>query len=85
MLATNETDVVITMLGSLGLQVASRFVRSLRETGAHCRLVLLLPESPASTALVEALSEWRVTAHVYETTARLTALERQRPQVRSLS
>ena len=45
--AANATtdDVVITMLGTLGLQVASRFARSLRETGAACRLVLLLPRS----------------------------------------
>ena len=37
-------DVIITMVGHLGLGVASRFVRSLRETGAQCDVVLMIPQ-----------------------------------------
>lgn len=63
----NATDVVITMLGSLGLQVASRFARSLRETGAQCQLVMLMPSHAAAPPLLAALSEWRVAAHIINT------------------
>ena len=67
-MTTNATDdTVITMLGSLGLQVAARFVRSLRESGARCRLVLLLPENEASRQLVAALAEWNVSPRYYVT------------------
>ena len=31
--SSSSDDAVVTMLGSLGLQVASRFARSLRESG----------------------------------------------------
>ncbi len=61
-------NVVITMLGSLGMQVASRFARSLRESGADCRLVMLLPASSSSEQLIKALSEWRAVPHYYATT-----------------
>jgi hypothetical protein len=45
MAAGNSTqDVVITMIGSLGFSVGSRFVRSLRETGSRCDVVLMMPE-----------------------------------------
>lgn len=60
-------DVVVTMLGSLGMQVASRFTRSLRETGAQCRLVLLLPLTESSQSLASALAEWHVTPYFYDT------------------
>ena len=62
-------DVVITMLGSLGLQVASRFARSLRESGARCQLVFLLPESDSSRSLAFMLSEWHVTPYYYSTSS----------------
>ena len=41
--AMSSEDVVLTMLGSLGVGVASRFARSLRETGASCALVMFVP------------------------------------------
>ena len=63
----NASDVVITMVGGLGLTVSSRFARSLRETGARCRLVLLLPSSPSSESLVETLREWDVWPHYFQT------------------
>ena len=44
-LAANSTrDVVITMLGNLGFGVGSRFVRSLRETGSKCDVILMMPD-----------------------------------------
>jgi len=61
----SSADVVITMVGTLGLGVASRFARSLRETGAPCSLVMLLPSSARD--LVQSLDEWRVHAHFYST------------------
>ena len=66
-MANATADVVITMIGSLGLAVASRFVRSLRETGAQCRAVLLLPATASSSALIAALTEWDVHPHYYST------------------
>ena len=66
-LANATNDAVITMLGSLGMQVASRFARSLRETGARCRLVTMLPASDASRALVQTLAEFQVTPYYYDT------------------
>jgi hypothetical protein len=65
---SNSSDIVITMIGNLGMQVASRFVRSLRETSARCHVVLVLPLSESSRELVQALSEWGVVPHFYETT-----------------
>jgi len=49
------------------LQVASRFARSLRETGAQCQLVMLMPSHAAAPPLLAALSEWRVAAHIINT------------------
>jgi len=60
-------DVVITMVGTLGVSVASRFVRSLRETGARCSVVMLLPST--ATELVHMLAEWHVEAFYYSTTS----------------
>ena len=62
-----SADAVVTMVGSLGLQVASRFARSLRETGARCRLVMLMPANDASRQLAAALAEWHITPRFYET------------------
>ena len=57
------------MLGNLGLQVASRFARTLRETGARCQIVALLPATDSSRAIVAALREWSVTPSYYSTSA----------------
>jgi hypothetical protein len=65
--ASTSSDVVITMVANLGLQVASRFVRSLRETGAPCTMVLLLPQTNSSHALIASLQEWHATPHFYDT------------------
>ena len=62
---SSSGDVVITMLGSLGMQVASRFARSLRESGAQCQLVYLMPQTESSRSIVLALAEWRVVPHYY--------------------
>ena len=64
----SSDDAVVTMMGSLGMQVASRFARSLRETGARCRLVMLLPESDSSRNIIAALAEWRAEPHYYVST-----------------
>jgi hypothetical protein len=64
--SNRSADVIITMVGGYGLGVASRFARSLRETGAPCRLVMLLPSQPASFELAAALTEWRVEPWYYK-------------------
>ena len=62
----SSSDVVITMIGNLGVGVASRFARSLRETGARCHLIALLPASEASRAVARAVAEWDVHPHYYQ-------------------
>ena len=62
----SSTDVIITMLGNLGMGVGTRFARSLRETGAGCRLVVLLPATDSSRALASTLAEWNVWPHYYQ-------------------
>ena len=64
--ARSRRDVVVTMVATLGVQVASRFARSLRETGSGCTLILLLPRTNASLELVALLKEWDVMPHFYD-------------------
>jgi hypothetical protein len=66
-MSTSSADVVITMVANLGLQIASRFARSLRETGAPCTLVMLVPNTNSSRALMALLREWRASPHFYDT------------------
>ena len=66
-----QDDVVITMLGTLGLGVGSRFVRSLREVGAVCEIVLIMPKRPSSVAIAETLAEFRVQSYYYPTSGAL--------------
>ena len=54
------------MLGSLGIAVASRFMRSLRETGARCALVLLLPSSAASAELRRLADEFGAALYPFD-------------------
>lgn len=54
-------DVIVTMLGSQGLVVASRFARSLRESGSRATLVMIFVDSAATRRVAHALAEWHVT------------------------
>lgn len=55
-------DVVVSMLGSQGIGVASRLARSLRESGSLASLVMIFVGSPATVAVAAAVrDEWRVT------------------------
>ena len=72
---SKRADVLLAMLGSLGAGAGSRLVRSLRESGASCDVVLMMPDTPASTVTAAVLAEWRVSPLLYSTsTAPFTEL-----------
>ena len=54
------------MLGSLNPTVAVRFARSLRESGARCTLVILLPPTMMGNGLLRSVaSDWQAELVVY--------------------
>lgn len=54
------------MLGSLSSSVAARFARSLRESGATCHVVILLPESRTKELVLRAVAaDWRAELVAY--------------------
>ena len=65
--ASTTSDVVITMLGTLSPSVAARFARSLRESGAHCTLVILLPSAATGSGMLRSIaSDWQAELVAYD-------------------
>ena len=65
--ASTTSDVVITMLGTLSPSVAARFARSLRESGAHCTLVILLPSTATGSGVLRSIaSDWQAELVAYD-------------------
>ena len=58
---------MLSMLGNLGSSVAYRFARSLRETGAKCDLVFLVPEGSATKDLRRTAEDWGAVVYLIHT------------------
>ena len=55
------------MLGTLSVSVAVRFARSLRESGARCTLVILLPAAAHGGGMLRSFaSDWQVELVAYD-------------------
>lgn len=55
------------MLGTLSPTVAVRFARSLRESGAHCTLVILLPTTATGSGVLRSVaSDWQAELVAYD-------------------
>ena len=55
------------MLGTLSPSVAVRFARSLRESGAHCTLVILLPSTATGSGVLRSVaSDWQAELVAYD-------------------
>ena len=55
------------MLGTLSPSVAARFARSLRESGAHCTLVILLPSTATGSGVLRSIaSDWQAELVAYD-------------------